>query len=245
MPAPEYTDVPYEEYVLNPTAMRMKALTIIKRPAMQPVDVVAGESAAETAARAAAEASKQSVVSDLLNLMDEAPAPPPPQSLSPGGGGSAKLVDALADLLGGVTVTSPTVQQHAVMSPPATTSSVDVAGLDVEYEIFKGHGLRVTLTPSKRDKLPLVVDLLATFYNEGEMAVSELNFLVAVPKSQKLQIQPPSGQHISVGANVTQLVRVSNPTQTAIRLRIKLGFVVGEQKQESMFEFSGLPASVV
>ncbi|KAJ2819493.1 clathrin associated protein complex large subunit, partial [Coemansia furcata] len=74
MPAPEYTDIPYEEYVLNPTAMRMKALTIIKRPAMQPVDLVEGESAADAAARAAAEASKKSVVSDLLNLMDEAPA---------------------------------------------------------------------------------------------------------------------------------------------------------------------------
>ncbi|KAJ2493366.1 clathrin associated protein complex large subunit [Coemansia sp. RSA 2050] len=230
MPAPEYTDVPYEEYVLNPTAMRMKALTIIKRPAMQPVDFVEGESAAEAAARAAAEASKQSVVSDLLNLMDEAPAAVP--TLSPATA-AAKPVDALADLLGGV-----------ALSPASPSANTAAEGLDTEYEVYNSRGLRITLMPSKKAKMPTIVDLLATFYNEGEMAVSDLNFLVAVPKSQKLQIQPPSGQHISVGATVTQLVRVSNPTKTAIRLRIKLGFTVDGQAQESMFEYSGFPASV-
>ncbi|KAJ2063073.1 clathrin associated protein complex large subunit [Coemansia sp. S2] len=246
MPAPEYTDVPYEEYVLNPTAMRMKALTIIKRPAMQPVDFVEGESATEAAARAAAEASKQSVVSDLLNLMDESPAAVTTSQPTT----AAKPADALADLLGGVTLssTSPPANTAAVRhmtSPTESSGGFATEGLDTEYEIYNSHGLRITLTPSKKPKLPTVVDLLATFYNEGDMAVSDLNFLVAVPKSQKLQIQPPSGQHISVGATVTQLVRVSNPTKTAIRLRIKLGYTVDGQAQESMFEYSGFPASVV
>ncbi|KAJ2075148.1 clathrin associated protein complex large subunit [Coemansia sp. S155-1] len=246
MPAPEYTDVPYEEYVLNPTAMRMKALTIIKRPAMQPVDFVEGESATEAAARAAAEASKQSVVSDLLNLMDESPAAVTTSQPTT----AAKPADALADLLGGVTLssTSPPANTAAVRhmtSPTESSGGFATEGLDTEYEIYNSHGLRITLTPSKKPKLPTVVDLLATFYNEGDMAVLDLNFLVAVPKSQKLQIQPPSGQHISVGATVTQLVRVSNPTKTAIRLRIKLGYTVDGQAQESMFEYSGFPASVV
>ncbi|KAJ2257466.1 clathrin associated protein complex large subunit [Coemansia sp. RSA 455] len=246
MPAPEYTDVPYEEYVLNPTAMRMKALTIIKRPAMQPVDFVEGESATEAAARAAAEASKQSVVSDLLNLMDESPAAVTASQPTT----AAKPADALADLLGGVTLssTSPPANTAAVRhitSPTESSAGFAAEGLDTEYEIYNSHGLRITLTPSKKPKLPTVVDLLATFYNEGDMAVSDLNFLVAVPKSQKLQIQPPSGQHISVGATVTQLVRVSNPTKTAIRLRIKLGYTMDGQAQESMFEYSGFPASVV
>ncbi|KAJ2860352.1 clathrin associated protein complex large subunit [Coemansia aciculifera] len=246
MPAPEYTDVPYEEYVLNPTAMRMKALTIIKRPAMQPVDFVEGESAKEAAVRAAAEASKQSVVSDLLNLMDEAPAAVTASQPAT----AAKPVDALADLLGSATLssTSPptkTAAVHHVASPTESSGGFATEGLDSEYDIYNSHGLRITLTPSKKPTLPTVVDLLATFYNEGEMAVSGLNFLVAVPKSQKLQIQPPSGQHISVGATVTQLVRVSNPTKTAIRLRIKLGYTVDGQAQENMFEYNGFPASVV
>ncbi|KAJ2580665.1 clathrin associated protein complex large subunit [Coemansia sp. RSA 1836] len=246
MPAPEYTDVPYEEYVLNPTAMRMKALTIIKRPAMQPTDLVEGESAAEAAARAAAEASKQSVVSDLLNLMDEAPAT---MATATAATPASKPVDALADLLGGATIspaaTAASRQPAAQHMASPIEGGFATEGLDSEYEIYSAHGLRITLTPSKKAKLPAVVDLLATFYNEGEMAVSDLNFLVAVPKSQKLQIQPPSGQHISVGATVTQLVRVSNPTKTAIRLRIKLGFTVDGRAQESMLEFSGFPASVV
>ncbi|KAJ1797251.1 clathrin associated protein complex large subunit, partial [Coemansia sp. RSA 2399] len=74
MPAPEYSDVPYEEYVLNPTAMRMKALTLIRRPAIQPDDLIGGATAsAEAEAQKAAETNKQSVMADLLNLMDDAP----------------------------------------------------------------------------------------------------------------------------------------------------------------------------
>ncbi|KAJ2877819.1 clathrin associated protein complex large subunit, partial [Coemansia asiatica] len=99
MPPPEYVDVPYEEYVLNPTAMRMKALTIIRRPPLQPEDLASSDretaAAAAAAVAAAAEVAKQSVVSDLLNLMDDAPTDndvhsPPANSNSP---------SALADML--------------------------------------------------------------------------------------------------------------------------------------------------
>ncbi|KAJ1942680.1 clathrin associated protein complex large subunit, partial [Linderina macrospora] len=94
-------------------------------------------------------------------------------------------------------------------------------------------------------KLPTVVDLLATFYNDGEAAISSLNFLVAVPKSQKLQILPPSSQNIAVGVSATQVVRVSNPTRSPIRLRMKLTYQSGDQHVDNMFDFSGFPASIV
>ncbi|KAJ2799838.1 clathrin associated protein complex large subunit, partial [Coemansia guatemalensis] len=49
MPAPEYKEIPYDEYVLNPTAMRMKALVLAARPAARSADLI-GEEAQPAAA---------------------------------------------------------------------------------------------------------------------------------------------------------------------------------------------------
>ncbi|KAI7827333.1 armadillo-type protein [Kickxella alabastrina] len=233
MPPPEYTDVPYEEYVLNPTAMRMKALTVIRRPALQPDDLLssAADSAGSAAAAAkAAEAAKQSVVSDLLNLMDDAPpaAAAPTGPMSPPGAASSPA--ALADLFSASSL-SPTI----TAGDPAFSQ---------EYQVYSAAGLRITLKPSKKPSLPAVVDLLATFYNEGDTAVEDLNFLVAVPKSQKLQILPPSAQTITCGATVTQLVRISNPSKTPIRLRMKLAYSADGHSHNNMFDYAGFPDSV-
>ncbi|KAJ2761571.1 clathrin associated protein complex large subunit [Coemansia sp. BCRC 34490] len=250
MPAPEYNDVPYEEYVLNPTAMRMKALTVIRRPAIQPADLIGDTAAsAEAEARRAAETNKQSVMSDLLNLMDDAPsaaaAPGSPQSPAQkqqhAAQPSSTPANALADLFGAASI-SPAASTSPGSKTAANFSSAD---LDKEYEVYNSNGLRITLTPSKKQKAPTVVDILATFYNNSEMAISDLNFLVAVPKSQMLQIQPPSGQHVSSGSTVTQQVKVANPSKSALRLRMKLTFTTDGQKVENMFDYSGFPSSVV
>ncbi|KAJ1866867.1 clathrin associated protein complex large subunit [Coemansia sp. RSA 989] len=248
MPLPEYAEVPYEEYVLNPTAMRMKALTVIKRPAIKPEDLIgdapAGGSKAAANAAAAAEANKQSVVSDLLNLMDEAPvaAPssPPAQSQQPR---QQSKMDSIADLLSSTTL-SPIPASSQVTSPVSASAIIDNDDLGKDYTVFNEHGLEITLTPTKKPNTQ-VIDLLAKFTNVGENAISDVAFLVAVPKSQKIQIHPPSGQHISVGANITQLLRVSNPSKSAIRLRMKVSFTEDGQKHESMFDYSGFPPSIV
>ncbi|KAJ1960531.1 clathrin associated protein complex large subunit [Dipsacomyces acuminosporus] len=257
MPVPEYVDVPYEEYVLNPTAMRMKALTIIRKPAIPASDLLGTNAPSEAdasaaAAAKAAEANKQSVVSDLLNLMDDgpatasSPAPGPAQS-------QAKDASLLSDLLGGTSISSttsspaipPSAQQSQTPPANALADAAASADLNKEYEIHNSNGVRITFTPSRKPKLPTVIDLLATFYNEGSEAISGLNFLVAVPKSQKLQILPPSGQSIAAGTSVTQMIRVSNPSKTAIRLRMRLSFSTPSQNHESMFEYSSFPPTIV
>ncbi|KAJ1725342.1 clathrin associated protein complex large subunit [Coemansia erecta] len=228
MPAPEYADVAYEEYVLNPAAMRMKALTVVRRPALRPEDLDAppplpGAAAAAGEAAAAAAASKQSVVSDLLNLMDDAPAAQPASPPPPPAG------DALADLL----------------STAATLSTAE--GLDTPYEAYSdAQGVRITLTPSKpATDVPTVLSVLVTFHNAGDSAVEDLALLVAVPRSQKLLISPPSAQTITCGSTATQLVRVANPARSPVRLRLKLAYVAAGQPHEAMFDFAGFPETVV
>ncbi|KAJ2773593.1 clathrin associated protein complex large subunit, partial [Coemansia nantahalensis] len=245
MPPPEYTDVPYEEYVLNPTAMRMKALTVIRRPAIRPEDLAAAGvgSAPGAAAPGPGTQTKESVAKFLVDLMEEAPAPAP----APPG----KPAESVADLLGSMAL-SPMSESSSVLSPVAAgagaafpANGAAAADLDKEYEVYNKNGLRVAMTPSKKPQSPTVVDLLAAFHNMGECAVSGLSFMVAVPKSQKIQIHPPSGQSISVGASVTQLLRVSNPTKSALRLRMKLVYESDGHKHEDMLDFAGFPSSIV
>ncbi|KAJ2713942.1 clathrin associated protein complex large subunit [Coemansia spiralis] len=246
MPAPEYTDIPYEEYVLNPTAMRMKALTVIRRPAIRPEDLAAAGVGSTPAATGplSNHTSKESMATFLVNLMEESQQqqqPPPPPS---------KPTESVADLLGSMTL-SPLSESSGVLSPSGgvaatfSDNGATVAGLDKEYEVYNKNGLRITMTPSKKPQAPTVVDLQAEFYNDGDGAMSGLNFLVAVPKSQKIQIHPPSGQHISVGSFVTQLLRVSNPTKTALRLRMKIVYELDDQRHDDMADFGGFPASIV
>ncbi|KAJ2786769.1 clathrin associated protein complex large subunit [Coemansia interrupta] len=226
MPVPEYADVAYEEYVLNPAAMRMKALTVVRRPALRPEDLDAAPALPGAAAQAAA--SKREVVEDLLNLMDDAPPQPqPPQSpQSP-----PAAADSLADLL----------SSAATLSPAAKPS-----GLDTPYEAYSDpQGVLITLTPSKQPSAPHVLDVLVTFYNSGDSAVEALALLVAVPRSQKLQISPPSSQTITCGSSATQNVRVANPTRSPVRLRMKLTYEAAGVPHEAMFDFGAFPASVV
>ncbi|KAJ2163036.1 clathrin associated protein complex large subunit [Coemansia sp. RSA 552] len=241
MPLPEYKDVPYEEYVLNPTAMRMKALTVIRRPAIQPADLLpdSGDGAVSpTAAAAQAEASKQSVVDDLLNLMDDEPQPQSPVMSQPQS--PAPAVNSIADLL-----SSTSLSPQSPASPPAAVATSSESTEFGPQEVFNQDGLRITMTPSKSPSRPQTVDLAASFFNEGDAAISDLNFLVAVPRSQKIQIHPPSGRHISVGASVSQLLRITNPSASAIRLRMKISFSAGSQAHEATLDFGGFPKDVV
>ncbi|KAJ2613200.1 clathrin associated protein complex large subunit [Coemansia sp. RSA 1365] len=229
MPVPEYKEIPYDEYVLNPTAMRMKALVLATRPAARSADLIG-----EEAQPAAAAATSQTVVSDLLSLMDETPSAPAPASPQP-----PNSSDAIADLLSTTSLSPP------LSAAPTTSGPVSPVGLDMEYDVMRKHGLHLTLKPSKRPDQPDVIDLLATFCNKGESAISDLSFLVAVPRSQKIHIQPPSGQHISVGSEVTQRLRVSNPSHAAIRLRMKISYNSDGQRHEEMLDYSGFPSSIV
>ncbi|KAJ1835883.1 clathrin associated protein complex large subunit [Coemansia sp. RSA 2711] len=147
------------------------------------------------------------------------------------------LTGEYADLL------VPADSQASANDSANASAGLDADGLDILGALGAPHGLRLTLTPSKR--AAHVVDLRADFTNTGDSAVSGLAFQVAVPKSQKIQIHPPSGQHISAGSSVSQLLRVSNPTQAQLRLRMKIAFTADAQTHEHMLDFSGFPSTVV
>ncbi|CAJ0626258.1 7036_t:CDS:10 [Entrophospora sp. SA101] len=101
----------------------------------------------------------------------------------------------------------------------------------------------ITLKPSKNIDNPNLLDILVTFLNVGVgSSVQNLLFQAAVPKTQKLQMQPPSATTIIPGSSATQLIRVMNPAKTNVRLRLRIVYQTSAgSKVDEIAEFNEFP----
>ncbi|KAJ9065218.1 clathrin associated protein complex large subunit [Entomophthora muscae] len=173
----------------------------------------------------------------LLDLMGDAEASPSPAPQSIPSVAQSSPQNLLADLLGGVDLTSG--------STPSVTGLLDeVAPTTSKYTAYEKHGLLVDLDPRADASNPNIVNINATFTNKGTAPISNLSFQVAVPKSQRIQILPPSSTDVLVGTPATQVFRVANPSKVPIRLRIRVTFTSSGDNHEDIVEFSGFPDSL-
>ncbi|KAJ3262935.1 hypothetical protein HDU77_011580 [Chytriomyces hyalinus] len=117
------------------------------------------------------------------------------------------------------------------------------------YPCYEKNGLRIGLTPERLDG-GLAISITAKFENlgMGGGAITGVAFLVAVPKSLKLAMQPPSATSIPPAGSETQVMRIDNPSRSAIKLRIKLSYAVqnlmGAQQVDEIVDFGGFDASL-
>ncbi|OMJ22019.1 AP-1 complex subunit gamma-1 [Smittium culicis] len=119
-------------------------------------------------------------------------------------------------------------------------------GFNHNYTAYSKNGLIISLTPSKSATNPDIIDILSNFENSGSETISNLNFQVAVPRSLKLQMLPPSGNSIEPNSgNVTQIFRISNPSKAQIRLRMKISFRYGSNSFDEIAEFGSFGSIVV
>lgn len=176
--------------------------------------------------------------------------------------GASKPVDPFASLPGA----SPTARLGSTMSSTSvspsnmTATSLPISPNSGEVTAFDKHGLIITMKPSSEpapDPSSAVCSILCTFKNTNASAsVTDLQFLVAVPKNLRLQVMPASGTQIapaqgSIPSTVTQIVKVLNPSgatpegRTApCRLRLKLAFhVSGGQAVDEVIDFGGFGAA--
>jgi len=86
-----------------------------------------------------------------------------------------------------------------------------------------------------------VVDILARFQVTGSITATGVNFQVAVPKTQQLQMQPMSRPDVNPGATETQQMRVTAPVGSNIRLRLRISYSIGGQSFQEQVDFSGFP----
>lgn len=129
----------------------------------------------------------QSNVANIMDLFNSGPSSSPAQS-RPAQGGSM-------DLLGGMPSSSQSSAPSAASGP-------------IPHPVYNKNDLQIAFQ-MKRDAN--AVQLLARFRNTGNLSqLSSVNLQAAVPKSQKLQLQPISATDLDAGQEATQQMRVTS-----------------------------------
>lgn len=193
-----------------------------------------------------ASANNNNLLSDLFSSSSGAASPPPPAK-------NANIMDLfsnspapqtppastqnvnLNDLLGSASTT-----QSAAPTPVATSSGL---GID-PIEAFNKGSLRLTFQPTSKDG-PGSVVILAKFVNSGDAQISGLNLQVAVPKSQKLQLQSLSSSELLSGQTATQQLKVTGVPGTNVRLRLRILYVINGQEIKEQVDFGKFPPALL
>ncbi|KAF2875499.1 AP-1 complex subunit gamma-1 [Massariosphaeria phaeospora] len=152
-------------------------------------------------------------VANIMDLFNSGPSSSaaPPQPHQPA------QAPASMDLLGGMS------------SPPAQTASPAVSSSGPPtHPAYNKNDLQIAFQ-LKRDAT--AIQLLARFRNTGGFSqLSGVSLQAAVPKSQKLQLQPISQSELAAGQEATQQMRVTSvngPPPAKLRLRLKVSYSAG------------------
>ncbi|KAF9453558.1 gamma-adaptin [Macrolepiota fuliginosa MF-IS2] len=171
---------------------------------------------------------QRSTVDDILGLFGSTNATPSPAAPAPAPSSAAP--NPMSSLFSN---TPPPTQA----SPPAAPAASRLTA----YTAYDKNDFKITLTPQTSATRPGVVMILAKFTVQGSLPVSAINFQAAVPKSQQLQMLPMSNTSVQPGATETQQMRVVAPAGSAVRLRLRIAFVVAGQNFQDTVDFSGFP----
>ncbi|CAG8804372.1 29146_t:CDS:2, partial [Gigaspora margarita] len=91
-------------------------------------------------------------------------------------------------------------------STTSTSTSTD------QYVAYNKNEFKVSLNPSKDSNNFNILNIEVTFHNvDIGVTVQNLLFQAAIPKTQKLQIQPPSSTGILPSETLQQTICVANP----------------------------------
>ncbi|KAI9453405.1 Adaptor protein complex AP-1 gamma subunit [Lactarius psammicola] len=195
-------------------------------------EIFGGSSATSPVAPTSASQPQRTTASDILSLFDSPAPSAPAQAASP-------LAPSLFDLTSPV---APTPASATTPVPAAAASPPKPAAPRLQsYSAYNKNDLVISLTPQRSASQKGVVEILARFQVTGSSTVTGINFQVAVPKTQQLQMQPMSRPDVSPGATETQQMRVTAPAGSNIRLRLRISYSVGGRSIQDQVDFSGFP----
>ncbi|KAG0835843.1 hypothetical protein G6F26_003998 [Rhizopus arrhizus] len=194
--------------------------------------------------------SKASNVDLLADLFGGSPASPVTSTPT-----APNSSNALMDLLGGNQV--PAQPTHSVQQ--ATNPLGSIANLEhnlpfnqaiksvtntntAGFEAYSKNGLNVRLVPSKDSNNPAILNVQTLFINDGSRGtISNLQFQAAVPKSQRLQMNAATSNIVQSNATEKQLMRINNPQQTTVKLRLRISYEIAGQKIDDIAQYGPFP----
>ncbi|XP_063821532.1 AP-1 complex subunit gamma-1 [Ostrinia nubilalis] len=153
---------------------------------------------------------------DLLSGLDlSAPAPTVNNNLPP----SSMLLD-------GLFASTPAVDAAPQAALP-TVTALDKGGLRVELACARGSdGVTLTMRAASTRTL------------------TDFLFQAAVPRAFRLDMMSPSGTVLSPLGEITQVLKIANPTRAPLRLRIRVSYNVDGSPVLEQAEVSNFPAEL-
>lgn len=94
---------------------------------------------------------------------------------------------------------------------------------------------------------PDVLVMVASMLNTAPQPIRNIVLQVAVPRTMKVRLQPPSGTELASfnpilpPAAITQVMLLANPLKEKVRMRYKLTFTLGEQPVTEVGEVNEFP----
>lgn len=166
-------------------------------------------------------------------------APPPPPTKS----ANQNIMDLFAS--SNPNPTAPPPSSSAGLGDVLGPSSTPAGSLGIDpIEAYNKGPLRLTFQPVSKDG-PGTSVIQAKFTNSGSSSISGLNLQVAVPKTQKLQLQSLSSSVINSGQTATQQLKVSGTPGTNVRLRLRILYTLDGQEFKEQVDFGKFPAGLL
>ncbi|PNF30357.1 AP-1 complex subunit gamma-1 [Cryptotermes secundus] len=106
---------------------------------------------------------------------------------------------------------------------------------------YEKNGLKIVFSLERLPENPNTTVIRMSAMNETLNPITEFLFQAAVPKTFQLQMLSPSGTVIAPADQVTQVLRITNPNKTALRMRIRVSYSAGGTTLQDQAEVNNFP----
>lgn len=106
---------------------------------------------------------------------------------------------------------------------------------------YEKNGLKIVFSLERLPENPNTTVIRMSAVNETLNPITEFLFQAAVPKTFQLQMLSPSGTVIAPADQVTQVLRITNPNKTALRMRIRVSYSAGGTTLQDQAEVNNFP----
>ncbi|CAG9863919.1 unnamed protein product [Phyllotreta striolata] len=108
---------------------------------------------------------------------------------------------------------------------------------------YNKDGLQIVFSLNKiPDSNTLSINVTTT--NNTLSTMTDYIFQVAVPRTFQLQMLSPSGTVLSPNGNVTQDLKVTNPSRNSLKMKVRLSYLIDGNPVQDQVEVNNFPADI-
>ncbi|XP_019881843.1 AP-1 complex subunit gamma-1 isoform X2 [Aethina tumida] len=109
---------------------------------------------------------------------------------------------------------------------------------------FDKDGLKIVFTLEKVPDANNTVTVNVTATNHTISNMTDFLFQAAVPRTFQLQMLSPSGTSMPPSGQVTQVLRITNPSRNALRMRLRLSYSIDGNPVQEQTEVNNFPTDI-